>query len=63
MVLDLENIDATILQFDPDFRVEAIRPKAFRPPKDWANRGQMSRMGRTGGKTPKSRAKTGRFDL
>jgi hypothetical protein len=42
MVLDLENIDATILQFDPDFRVEAIRPKAFRPPKDWANRGQMS---------------------
>ena len=44
MVLDLENIDATILQFDPDFRVEMIRPKAFRPPKDWANRGQMSRI-------------------
>jgi hypothetical protein len=30
MVLDLENIDATILQFDPDFKVEMIRPKAFR---------------------------------
>jgi hypothetical protein len=44
MVLDLENIDATILQFDPDFRVEMIRPKAFRPPKDWSNRGQMSRI-------------------
>jgi hypothetical protein len=30
MVLDLENLDATILQCEPDFRVEAIRPKAFR---------------------------------
>jgi hypothetical protein len=44
MVLDLENIDATIMQFDPDFRVETIQPKAFRPPKDWSNRGQMSRI-------------------
>jgi hypothetical protein len=44
MVLDLENLDATILQFDPDFRVEAIRPKAFRPPRDWSNRGQMTRI-------------------
>ncbi len=44
MVLDLENLDATILQFEPDFRVEAIKPKAFRPPKDWSNRGQMSRI-------------------
>lgn len=44
MVLDLENIDATIVQFDPDFRVETIQPKAFRPPKDWSNRGQMSRI-------------------
>jgi hypothetical protein len=34
MIVDLENLDATILQFDPDFRVEAIKPKAFRPPKD-----------------------------
>jgi hypothetical protein len=40
----LESLDATILQFAPDYRVEAIRPKAFRPPKDWANRGQMSRI-------------------
>ena len=44
MVLDLENLDATILQFDPDFKVETIKPKAFRPPKDWANRGQMTRI-------------------
>lgn len=44
MVLDLENLDATILQFEPDFQVETIRPKAFRPPKDWSNRGEMTRI-------------------
>jgi hypothetical protein len=44
MVTDLENLDATIRQFAPDFQVEAIKPKAFRPPKDWSNRGQMSRV-------------------
>jgi hypothetical protein len=44
MLLDLENLDATILQFEPDFKVETIKPKAFRPPKDWSNRGQMSRI-------------------
>jgi hypothetical protein len=44
MVLDLKNLDATILQFDPGYRVESIRPKAFRPPKDWANRGEMTRL-------------------
>lgn len=44
MVLDLESLDATIVQFDPDFQVETIRPKAFRPPKDWSSRGQMSRI-------------------
>ena len=31
MVLDLESLDATIVQFDPDFQVETIKPKAFRP--------------------------------
>ena len=40
MVQDLENLDATILQFEPDFKVETIRPKAFRPPKDWSARDQ-----------------------
>ena len=44
MVADLESLDATIMQFDPAHRVEAITPKAFRPPKDWANRGEMSRI-------------------
>jgi len=37
-------LDQTIRQFAPDFQVETIKPKAFRPPKDWANRGQMSRV-------------------
>ena len=37
MLLDLESLDATILQFEPDFKVETIKPKAFRPPKDWSN--------------------------
>jgi hypothetical protein len=44
MVLDLENLDATIVQFDPNFKVETIKPKGFRPPSDWSNRGQMSRI-------------------
>ncbi len=34
MVLDLEALDATIVQFDPDYRVESIKAKAFRPPKE-----------------------------
>ena len=33
MLIDLENLDATIRQFEPGFRLEAIKPKAFRPPK------------------------------
>lgn len=44
MLSDLESLDATIIQFSPDFKVETIKPKAFRPPKDWSNRGQMSRV-------------------
>ena len=27
LVIDLEALDATIMQFDPDFQVEAIKPK------------------------------------
>jgi hypothetical protein len=34
MIIDLENLDQTILQLDPDFKLETIQPKAFRPPKD-----------------------------
>lgn len=37
IVADLETIDGTITQFDPTYIVEAIRPKAFRPPEDWSN--------------------------
>ena len=44
IVADLETIDATITQFDRTYIVEAIRPKAFRPPEDWSNHGQMSRL-------------------
>ena len=44
MIRDLENLDATILLFDADYQVEAIRPKSFRPPDDWAKRGEMSRI-------------------
>lgn len=44
LVADLEHLDATIQQFDPNFQIEAIRPKAFRPPKNWSNRGEMTRI-------------------
>ena len=44
MALDLENLDATILQFEPDFKIETIKPNAFRPPKDWSNWGEMTRI-------------------
>ena len=44
LVNDMETIDAAIVQFDPTYVVEAIRPKAFRPPEDWSNHGQMARM-------------------
>ena len=44
LLAQLESLDATILQFDPAHRVEAIRPKSFRPPSDWANRGEMARV-------------------
>lgn len=38
------SLDATILQFDPSYRMESIKSKAFRPSKDWSNRGEMSRI-------------------
>jgi hypothetical protein len=38
MILDLENLDATLLQFDPTLEVETIKPRAFRPPDDWSSR-------------------------
>lgn len=44
LVNDLEAIDRTLRIVAPDMEVEAIRPKAFRPPDDWSKRGQMSRL-------------------
>jgi hypothetical protein len=36
-------VDSVILQFDPTHQVEAIKPKRFRPPPDWARRGEMTK--------------------
>ena len=44
MVLDLESLDATIVQFDPDFQVETIKPKAS----------ARRRIGATGARCPGS---------
>lgn len=44
LVRDLEAVDAALAVVAPDLEVESIRPKMFRPPSDWANRGQMSRL-------------------
>lgn len=43
MIADLSNLDATILLFDPDYEIEGIKPKQFRPPDDWSKRGEMAR--------------------
>jgi hypothetical protein len=43
MIDDLEKLDSVILQFDPTHNVEGIKPKAFRPPEDWAHRGEMTK--------------------
>ena len=44
MLAELEHLDATLLMFAPDFQIEAIKPRAFRPPKDWSRRGEMTRI-------------------
>ena len=44
LVDDLDKLDGTLRMLAPEMVIEAIRPKAFRPPKDWANRGQMTRV-------------------
>ena len=44
LVQDLAAIDSALAVVAPDMEVEAIRPKMFRPPDDWASRGQMSRL-------------------
>ncbi len=44
LILDLESLDKTLLMFDPDYKIECIKPKAFRPPEDWSKRGEMTRI-------------------
>lgn len=44
LVQDLGHIDTTLRIVAPDMTVEAIRPKAFRPPADLSKRGEMTRM-------------------
>lgn len=44
MIADLEQPDQTLLMFDPDYKIECIKPKAFRPPADWSKRGEMTRI-------------------
>ena len=55
MIEDLEKLDSVILQFDPTHQVEAIRPKAFRPPPDWARQRQhpCPSTGQTTGRCPR----------
>ncbi len=44
MIADPARLDAIIRLVDPDYQVETIKPKACRPPDDWAKRGEMSRI-------------------
>jgi hypothetical protein len=44
MILDLDHLDRTLLMFDPEYRIDSIKPKAFRPPEDWSKRGEMTRL-------------------
>jgi hypothetical protein len=44
LVRDLAALDGALAVVAPDMEVEAIRPRMFRPPEDWASRGQMSRL-------------------
>lgn len=44
MLADLETLDHALSIFDPSIPAETIKPKAFRPPSDWSNYGQMTRV-------------------
>ena len=44
MIQELEHLDKTLLMFDPNHQIEQIKPKAFRPPDNWSQRGQMTRV-------------------
>jgi hypothetical protein len=44
LLADLEAIDSALGVFDPSIVAETIKPKAIRPPSDWASYGQTSRI-------------------
>src|SRR5579872_5996715 len=44
LLADLEAIDNALAVIDPSIACEQIKPKALRPPSDWANYGQMTRI-------------------
>jgi hypothetical protein len=44
LLADLSAIDDALAVFDPQIACEQIKPKALRPPSDWANYGQMTRI-------------------
>ena len=43
LIIDLDNLDATLRLFEPDIDLEEIRPKPF-PPRNAAFRGEVSRI-------------------
>ena len=43
LIIDLDNLDATLRLFDPDIDLEEIKPKPF-PPRHQAFRGEVSRI-------------------
>ena len=43
LVIDLDNLDATIRLFRPDIDLEVIKPKPF-PPRNQASKGEMTRL-------------------
>lgn len=44
LLADLEAIDNALGVIDPTIACEQIKPRALRPPSDWANYGQMTRV-------------------
>src|SRR5262249_16887274 len=44
LLADLDAIDKALGVFDPTIACETIKPKAFRPPSDWSNYGETSRI-------------------
>lgn len=44
LVDDLTKLDAVIRMFNPDYRIEGIKPKTQRPSEDWSKRGEMTRV-------------------